>query len=227
MGLCFLFYLKLERYYEVNRVFCPGGPALNSTNRTFSTTSLQDACSTPVGEKERNYDHSKLFVWGTPKYALFVIQGFTLLQSFYMSFYTLVFAHRINVYCNPALLFHILMLIPPILVMFVFLPLLLTTYSLLSHVEDFTHQENCEYVLRRMFLLEHAPNKDFDEEPGNDDFTTTNIYARLGPSPVGLGSSNHPLHASFAHAHTRTRTHPVHNGNEHVHDNYSLLHDPH
>jgi len=119
----------------------------------------------------------------------------TLLQSFYMTFYVLVFAYRISIYKESPGIIQFLALLPPILIMFVFLPLLLPVYSLLTHVEELSHQDNIEYILMRMYGEEFEQKNEADGDIHcNGKQVISNL---LGPSPTGLGMSSHPLHASF------------------------------
>jgi hypothetical protein len=63
-----------------------------------------------------------------------------LIECFYLALYVLTFAYRVNQVMSDqpgfvAFLTHLLLLTPPLLVIFALLPLLLPVFSLLSHVE--------------------------------------------------------------------------------------------
>lgn len=80
-----------------------------------------------------------------------VIKVLLLFQSFYMSLGVLVFGDRISViYPDAAGLYITLAVLPPFVVVGIFLPLLLPIVSMLSHVEELVNLEHVDHVLKRM-----------------------------------------------------------------------------
>jgi hypothetical protein len=83
----------------------------------------------------------KQFFWcGRPGFQLHFIQVLVLIECFYLALYVLTFAYRVNQEFDHepgfvSFLFHLLLLAPPVFVIFGLLPLLLPVFSLLSHVE--------------------------------------------------------------------------------------------
>jgi len=114
-----------------------------------------------------------------------LIQFSVLMQSFYLTFFTLVFAYRI-----PASTYF--EALSPVIIMCFLIPIVLPTYTLLTHVEAFTHQENIEEILKFMYEQERAGHTKHRERR-----TSTEIA--LGPPPPGYTAANHPIHKRKGH----------------------------
>jgi len=109
-----------------------------------------------------------------------LIQFAILMQSFYLTFFTLIFASRIPLAKYFEALF------PPFL-MLCFIPVVLPTYTLLTHVEAFTHQGNVEEILKFMYQQERAGNKKHRDR-------RSSVEIALGPPPPGYTAADHPIH---------------------------------
>jgi len=175
---------KLLKYYEALKMTCPAEPLPPSDTET----------------EKPSYEHAKLFIGGSPKFDLAIIQMLIVLNSLYLTFYVLVFCYRIS--CYQAAIVQFIAVIPPILIMFCLLPLLLPIFSLLSHVEHLTHEINREYVLFKMMEQEQGTRPEHGRR--REAFTAQaleELYVDLGEVAI----RPHPLMPAQSH---HRQTHP-------------------
>jgi len=145
----------------------------------------------------------RIFFWfNSQVFTLRAIQILVLVECFYMALYVLVFIHRINLVTEGwssliTFLLHLLAITPPVMLIFVFLPLVLPVFSLLSHVESLTDRKHLRYILtydERVKAKQAAHDADDDDDTEEDPDHGKFAFGQRGGGVGGMsGSMDAPL----------------------------------